>query len=65
MTDTVSIGDRFHPTDDLPSVYTVTAVSRFGHPITHATLTSDASDRLAVTVGIGELFDVTEWVPAR
>jgi len=65
MPNTVNIGDRFHPTDDLSSVYTVSAVSRFGHRITHATLTSDASDRLAVTVGIGELFDVTEWIPGR
>jgi len=60
----IKIGDRFYPTDDPAAVYTVSAVSRFGHRITHVTLTAD-SDQLAVTVSVGEIFDACEWEPTK
>jgi len=64
MTDQIKMGDRFYPSDNESICYIVSSIARFGHRITHVTLTAE-SDQLAVTVSIGEILDAREWVPAK
>ena len=64
MSDEIKIGDRYYPTDDSAVGYTVSSISRFGHRITHVTLTAE-SDQIAIRVNIGEILDPCEWVEAK
>ena len=52
MSDDIKIGDRFYPTDDPAAVYTVSAVSRFGHRITHIRSGGLFNDTAAAKLGL-------------
>lgn len=65
MHDAITIGNRYRHTGGPRLTYQVVGLVNFPHHPPHVSLVSENADRRTITIGLGVLQDMRQWVLAE